>query len=371
MSSSQKQAVKSSITTHPANLLGLDYAAQAASLGTPLVPIIDVHSHIGGSEASKIYAQAAEQYGIFLTYSMTQLEQIESVRDALGDRVRFIAVPNYNHEDRRYHHGRGYTERISEFHKQGVRIAKFWAAPRAIDYGIEVGEPDLLRLNSKQRLENMHAAADLGMIFMTHIADPDTWFKAKYTDASVYGTKLQQYEPFEELLDQFKIPWISAHMGGFPEDLDFLTQLMTRHENLYLDTSAGKWMVRELSKHSRDDLLAFLQKFKGRIMFGSDIVTSDDHLSASVQENEMQTKANSTAQAYDLYASRYWALRTMFETDYKGQSPIADPDLAMVDPQQFDEMDAPQLVGKYLPADILKSLYHDAAHDLLESLHTS
>ena len=371
MSSSQIQAAKKSVTIHSANRLGLDYAAQAMSLGTPIVPIIDVHSHIGGREASKIYAKLAKQYGISLTYSMTQLEQIEFVRDVLGDRVRFIAVPNYNHEDRLYHHGRGYTERISEFHKQGARIAKFWAAPRAIDYGIEIGEPDLLRINSKQRLETMHAAAEVGMIFMTHIADPNTWFKAKYTDASVYGTKLQQYEPFEELLDQFKIPWIAAHMGGFPEDLDFLAQLMSRHDNLYLDTSAGKWMVRELSKHSREDLLAFLQKFKGRVMFGSDILTSDDHLTASDQDNEMQAKASTSAEAYDLYASRYWALRTLFETDYDGESPIADPDLAMVDPQQFDEMDAPQLVGKSLPADILKSLYHDAAHDLLEPLHKS
>ena len=112
MSSSQIQAAKTSTIIHPANRLGLDYAAQAMAMGTPIVPIIDLHSHIGGREASKIYAQAAEQYGISLTYSMTQLEQIEFVRDALGDRVRFIAVPNYNHEDRLYHHGRGYTERV-------------------------------------------------------------------------------------------------------------------------------------------------------------------------------------------------------------------------------------------------------------------
>lgn len=369
MSSSQIKAANKSITQHPANRLGFDYAAKAISLGSPVTPIIDAHSHIGGKEASKIYAKVAEQYGISLTYSMTQLEQIENVKQSLGDRVRFIAVPNFNDEDRRYNHGKGYIKRMSEFYKHGVRIAKFWAAPRALDYGAEAGDPDLLRLNSKVRLETMHAAAEMGMIFMTHIADPDTWFKTKYADASVYGTKIQQYEPFEELLDQFKIPWIAAHMAGFPEDLDFLTQLMSRHENLYLDTSAGKWMVRELSKQSRDDLITFLENFKGRVMFGSDIVTSDDHLEANDGQNEMQAKASTNNEAYDLYASRYWALRTMFETDYNGESPIADPDLAMVDPKQFDEMDAPQLVGKSLPDDILKSVYHDAAHNLLEPLH--
>src|SRR5690606_38233557 len=133
------------------------------------------------------------------------------------------------------------------------------------------------------------------MIFMVHVADPDTWFATKYADASIYGTKRQQYEPLEALLDRFTQPWIAAHMGGWPEDLALLTDLLNRHDNLYLDTSATKWIVREVSKHSRDELIAFLTRFKGRIMFGSDIVTADDHLTPSSDANEMATKASSPA----------------------------------------------------------------------------
>ena len=33
-------------------------------------------------------------------------------------------------------------------------------------------------------------------------------------------------------------------------------------------------------------------------------------------------------------------------------------------------MDAPQLAGKKLPDEVLRSLYHDAAWDLLEPLHS-
>ena len=33
----------------------------------------------------------------------------------------------------------------------------------------------------------------------------------------------------------------------------------------------------------------------------------------------------------------------MMETDYYGPSPIADPDLAMVDPKRYTETDAPTL----------------------------
>jgi hypothetical protein len=40
-------------------------------------------------------------------------------------------------------------------------------------------------------------------------------------------------------------------------------------------------MVRELSKHSRDELIAFLRRFKGRVLFGSDIVTAEEHITTA------------------------------------------------------------------------------------------
>ncbi|MCA9283138.1 MAG: amidohydrolase family protein, partial [Phycisphaerales bacterium] len=194
-----------------------------------------------------------------------------------------------------------------------------------------------------------------------HIADPDTWFATKYADASTYGTKLAQYEPLERLADEYPVPWLIAHMGGFPEDLNFLTGLLDRHSNLYLDTSATKWMVRELSKHNSGEFIDFLQRFSGRILFGSDIVTMDAHLSDDTGPRNMGAQASSEHDAFDLYASRYWALRTMFETDYSGESPIADPDLAMVDPANFDAMSAPALRGHALSDDMLRTLYRGAA----------
>ncbi|HRP61919.1 MAG TPA: amidohydrolase family protein [Phycisphaerales bacterium] len=352
------------------NRLGLDYAVEASKLHAPPVPIIDVHSHISGERAPRIYRRAAELYGIGLTYSMTQLEHVQAMQDVFGESIRFIAVPNYMAEDRRYHMGRGFIERIEHFHTLGCRIVKFWVAPRATDYAIALGDPSFMRLDAPIRIEAMEAAHALGMVFMVHVADPDTWFATRYRDASIYGTKLAQYEPLERLLDRFTQPWIAAHMGGWPEDLNFLTGLLDRHPNLHLDTSATKWMVRELSRHSRHELLAFLKRFQGRILFGSDIVTSDDHLVAAEKTNEMSAKAASEEEAFDLYASRYWALRTLFETDYEGESPIADPDLAMVEPNRYTTMDAPPLRGKQLPRDLLRMIYHDAAHNLLEPLHT-
>jgi hypothetical protein len=371
MSSPNTSSPATNLGPSPANRLGLDYEAEAARFPAPPAPIIDVHSHINGAEAARIYDRVARLYGVELTYSMTKLEDVEPVRAALDGRVRFIAVPNYwDPDDRRHHHGHGFLERIERYHAAGSRIVKFWAAPRAIDYAAEMGDPGFMRLDAPHRVEAMRLASELGMIFMTHVADPDTWFGTRYTDAATYGTKRQQYEPLERLLDEFPRPWIAAHMGGWPEDLEFLAGLLDRHANLHLDTSATKWMVRELSRHSRDDLVAFLTRFRGRVLFGSDIVTADEHLVDSASPDDVTgAGASSPAEAFDLYAGRYWSLRTLLETRHDGESPIADPDLAMVDPDRHTEMDAPPLVGKALPAEVLRSVYHDAAHDLLEPLH--
>ncbi|NDC37119.1 MAG: hypothetical protein EBZ48_03595, partial [Proteobacteria bacterium] len=173
----------------------------------------------------------------------------------------------------------------------------------------------------------------------------------------------------EDVLQRFRHPLIAAHMGGWPEDLQFLTGLLARHEHLYLDVSATKWIVRELSKHSTEQVQQFFLRWRGRLLFGSDIVTSDQHLQHSEGKGEMAAKASSHEDAFDLYASRYWALRTMFERHFEGESPITDPDLSLVDPAQYSPHAAPKLRGFALPAEVLQSLYHDAAAQLLSKVY--
>ena len=351
---------------HPANLLQLDYLELSRNWPPP-VPIVDVHTHLNGTEAVRCYRDVAAAYGITRTYSMTPRPQVETVREIMGDRVRFIATPDFMNPDRQFAHGKGFQERIKAFHQLGSRIVKFWAAPRGRDYGEECGDRHLLDLGHPQRRAVMDTAAELGMMFMTHIADPDTWFQTRYSDASFYGTKPQQYEPLERLLDIYTQPWIAAHMGGWPSNLGMLDGLLDRHKNLYLDTSATKWMVRELSKQPREEFIAFLTRWKGRILFGSDIVTRDEHFAPPEENSDMPPQATSPEEAWDLYASRYWALRSLFESDYEGPSPIADPDLMLVDPTKYGPLDSPMLCGKAVPENLLQTVYHDAAMSLLES----
>lgn len=351
------------------NRFGWDYRQEAARFSADY-SLIDVHSHINGLEAAKIYRQVCELYGIEMTYSMTQhLEEVRPLHELFEGRIRFISIPQFGGPDPLFDHGVGYSKRIKQFHREGARIAKFWSAPRICDFVKEPYHKHPLRLNSPLRMESMRVAADLGMAFMVHVADPDTWFATKYSDHARYGSKRAQYDALEEVLISFKLPLIAAHMGGWPEDLGFLSDLLARHNNLYLDASATKWIVRELSKHSREDVLSFFNRWQGRVLFGSDIVTNDMHLEQTEGKGEMAAKASSHSEAFDLYASRYWALRTMFEHAYDGESPISDPDLAMVAPERFAAEAAPSLRGFSLPSEMLKPFYFEAAHTLLAPLH--
>ncbi len=332
-----------------ANRLGLDYRAEAAKLPYRDSPIDDIHSHVVDVEAGRIFFEAADLYGIDTVWTMAPLANVDALRDAFGDRLKFIAVPDY-------HRGRDdpkafeedWLRDIEAFAERGSTMCKFWAAPRGRDLA-----GGALTIDSPIRIEGMKLAKSLGMSFMVHISDPDTWFATKYADASKYGTKAQQYEPFERLLDEFDdVRWIAAHMAGDPERLDHLQQLLDDHPNLWLDTSACKWQVRELSKHAPNDLRDFLTRNRGRVLFGSDIVARVD------DPWQPDKPALTYEEHFDLYASRYWALRTLFETDYDGLSPIVDPDLHMVDPS-VPEKSTAKLRGASVPNDVLRAMYRE------------
>jgi len=364
----QKNAATAGIT--PANRLGLDYEREATKLGTPVCPIIDAHAHINGAQAAQVYMRVCDLYGIERVYSQTQLAQADAVREVMGDRISFVAIPEYMHSDREWAHTAGFLENLDEWHARGARMVKFWGAPRLRDYveGMGLEADEIVPFDCDWKLRIAEKASSLGMMLMVHCADPDTWFQTMYKDAGIYGTKASQYESLERLLEKTGMACLAAHMGGWPEDLGFLRGLLDRHPKLILDTSATKWMVRELSKHPTDDLVSFLDRYRGRVLFGSDLVTSDEHLTPTDPDSPSfgNQLANSVDEAFELYASRYWALRTMYETDYRGESNIADPDLMMVDPAGHDAMSAPRLRGHGLDRARLCTLYRDACVGTLD-----
>lgn len=346
-----------------ANRLGLDFAAEANAFGYS-GPIIDIHTHISSPRAAELFLDAADAYGIAQCWTMTGLRTVKPIVDSLGTdragRIQFICVPDFTQRDEPGTFTTQWLKDIEDFYALGSRIIKFWAGPRGLDFAPGPDSP--MRLGSPIRRRGLQLAYDLGYrVFMTHVADPDTWFQTTYADSAKYGTKLQQYEPLEELLAQYRdVRWIGAHMGGYPEDLDWLHDFLDRHPNYVVDCSATKWQIRELSKHPAK-FSQFVQANPGRVLFGSDIVAWPTNTDPPAEEADNPE----AGYGFELYASRYWALRTMLETEYDGPSPIVDPDLHMVDPSA-DPKSTARLRGAALTPAQLKDVYHDAALAVLK-----
>ncbi|MBV9064102.1 MAG: amidohydrolase family protein, partial [Alphaproteobacteria bacterium] len=110
--------------------------------------------------------------------------------------------------------------------------------------------------------------------------------------------------------------------------------------NLYLDTSATKWQVREVSPRA-EAYRDLVTRYADRFLFGTDLVTRH-HL---VREH---------------CVSRYWCQRTLWESAWTGRSPIADADF----PPEGDAT-TPLLRGVNLPEDVVQRVYYRNAERLL------
>ena len=324
------------------NITGISYADRSHfRYGGPL---IDVHSHItmtdpaestsgfpGGAGRSGSIAQAellletAREFGIERTYTMCPPQDIPPLRERFGPLLGFNGpVHKEPHESNDVAY-----RLLDRFLEQGVDIIKFWGPPRMSDAGQPVDAP--------WRLEVVRRARAAGVrVFMLHISDPDAWFATAYADVIRYGTKQEHYYGLHLLMRMFPdVTWIGAHLGGDPEDPDHLEELLELYPHLYLDTSATKWQVREVSRQ-RDDIRALVRRHPTRILFGVDLLTRH-------------------AQVREHYVSRYWCQRTLWESGWDGPSPIADADYI----PKPGEPPSTQLRGLGLPVDVLRQVYYE------------
>ncbi len=313
-------------------------------------PIIDVHTHVlqtrpadppsgpplghgpGASIAqAETMLEVAREFGIARTYTMCFADDIPVLRERFGNALGFngsIMKKLDEPDDVAY-------RLLDRFLAEGVEIIKFWSAPRGRERGLVVDAP--------WRIEAARRARAAGVrVVMVHVGDPDAWFRTTYADAAKFGTKNEQYLALERMLQEFsELTWIGAHMGGDPEHADHLEALLERYPNYYLDTSATKWQVREVSAH-RDAIRALICRYPQRFMFGTDLVTRH-HLTR------------------EHYVSRYWCQRTLWESTWEGQSPIADPDYQAAE----SGPSTPMLRGLNLPHDVLEQVYRENALRIL------
>jgi len=294
-------------------------------------PIIDAHTHVEAVDDAWLLFQAGRGFGVRVFCGVVRPEGIDPLRREFGDALRPIVRVDHSLIGDPDRFARENVRAVREARAKGAVAAKFWYAPKFV---AETG----FRFDSPALRPILEMLAELGMAALVHIADPDCWFETRYADAARYGTKADQYGPLEHVLAEMPGLRIQgAHFGGDPEHLDHLRQLLDRYPNYYLDSSATKWMARELSARPAESR-AFIIERADRIVFGSDLVAHFDATPAH-------------------YTSRYWVQRWLWEGEGERPSPIPDASAA--------EPDEPKVCGLNLPDDVLARLYAGNARRLL------
>ena len=301
--------------------------------------VIDFHCHLLAARHAPAWFESAAHYGIDRFVSMTPLEEVVGLQRDYPGKIQFIVVPRWQDlqsmslsqwlDD--------WRRRLDMFCNLGSRMIKFHMAPSTMERrGVKLDSPELQPF--------FDAIVERKMAVMTHVGDPDTWYCSKYTDCGKYGVRDDHYAMWARVMERhFEVPWVGAHMGGNPENLARLQGLLDRFPNLSLDSSATRWMVREVSAR-RDEAREFFIRNADRIIWGSDQVSGDDR-------------------GFDFLSSRWWAHRKLWETAYIGPTPIFDPDVP--------EDRQPQIRGLALPDEVLQKLYHDNAIKFLSRLGVS
>ncbi len=327
------------------NVTGLDY--QERSHLTYAGKIIDFHSHVmltrpgdsphgppagegpGASvRQAEVMLDVGREFGVVHTVTMCLPQDIPELRDRFGAAISFNGMIQKKTKDEP---DDAAYRLLDQFLEQGVKMIKFWSAPRGRERGLFVDAP--------WRIESAKRARAAGVrIVMVHVGDPDVWFQTAYADTHKFGTKVQQYVGLRLLMEMFPdMTFVGAHLGGDCEHPEHLEELFERYPNYVIDTSATKWVVREVSPR-REAIRNLVLRYPDRFLFGTDLVTRH-HL-----EREH-------------YVSRYWCQRTLWESAWSGPSPIADPD--------FLAPGQPLLAGLELPPEVLAKVYWENAQKLL------
>jgi rhodanese-related sulfurtransferase len=294
-------------------------------------PVLDFHVHAFDVPETRHLLRSMGLYGIESAVVITNLEDLPPLREHHSERFFFCLPLDFSHPSGSRAFCDTNLERISRASSLGVVAIKLWFQPRFM-------AKHKLSLNSPHLQPLFDAMSENKLLAIVHIADPDIWYATHYADRGVYGSKKQHLEQLEDFLSKNpELNVVCAHFAGYPENLEYLSRLLDTYPNVHLDTSATKWITRELGKKPEQSR-RFLLQYAPRIVFGSDNYV--------FPETDLRH-----------FSLRYYVHRMFWETAAEFTSPIPDPDAGQ----------PVRLRGLNLPEAVLQRLYFLNGRALLKA----
>jgi predicted TIM-barrel fold metal-dependent hydrolase len=313
--------------------------------------VIDVHTHIHPAATDLMRAvMDANQLAGFVNLGILERlgipfeEGMRAFRQAFGERMTYFTTPDFR--DTQPGFGERMAESLARCADLGARGLKIF---KELGLRHRDGDGDLIPVDDA-RLDPLWATAGrLGLPVLIHTADPLAFFgpldehNERREELALHPDwhfGRPEFPGHDEVLAQRNrvlerhpgTTFIGAHLGEYPERLDYVDACLERYPNFCVDTSAR---IGEIGRHPAEEARAFFLKHADRILFGSDLVYGwnafgDTDASENVSESQ----------------GFYVAHWRFFETD---ERQIEHPGYPIAGPWRVDA------IG--LPDEVLQKLY--------------
>ena len=257
----------------------------AHSIGRAKFAAIDYHNHLDAQQPEEVL-RIMDACGIERVVNITMktgaeaLAMIDRFHSAASDRFSTIAWMDWSDLQQPGFFQRA-VDRLEQFVEKGACGIKLWK-----DLGLTLRDAsgEMLRVDDDRLAPFFEKAAELGVPVMFHTSDPDAFFlpidrhNERYEELAAHsdwGFSHTHFSKAELLAQRDRVfarhprtRFVAAHVAERSEDLSYVSALLEKHPNLWIDIGAR---VAELGRQPYTARKFFL-RFADRILFGTDLV---------------------------------------------------------------------------------------------------
>jgi len=253
------------------------------------IPRIDVHTHIEVGALAKAIALLGAHHIVHIVNLSGGSPGGDGLEDTLGEAKQVGHTTVFVNPDfREVKKGPGYGARMAAKIKQARELgAKGVKITKGLGLGYKDAKGGLLAVDDPGLDPVFEMAGKMGMPIAIHTGDPKAFWKPPTPDNerfdelrvhpgwSFFGAPVTWealYAQFERRVARHpRTTFIGVHFGNDPEDPAHVAKMLDRHKNLVIDTAARVPEIGRVdANHDPGRMRAFFEKYKGRILFGTD-----------------------------------------------------------------------------------------------------